>query len=178
MLTWIDRDQQIVRRKTRNLELCFGTYVGTNQEKFEKISICRAILFGFLRSLVCAIRCEANKSKRRREERPIGSRKMLRDLRRRARDLAQHVAVANAHAKVRARMHNWSIWCQGSSHTIGCAMAHSDRANSTRRGGYLDHSSGDSAQFLAFARYIDKPITYCRFPAWALQPLSEIKISR
>ena len=55
------QDQQIVRRKTRNLELCFGTNVGTNQAKIEKISISRAIRFGFLRSLVSAIRYKANK---------------------------------------------------------------------------------------------------------------------
>ena len=72
--------QQLVRRKTRNLELCFGTNVRTNQAKIEKISISREILLGFLRSLVSAIRC-ANKINRRREERPIGSCsvKMLRD---------------------------------------------------------------------------------------------------
>ena len=76
------QDQQIVRRKTRNLELCFGTNVGTNQAKIEKISISRAIRLEFLRSLVSAIRYEANKINRRREERPIGSRavKMLMDL--------------------------------------------------------------------------------------------------
>ena len=104
-------DQQIVRRKTQNLELCFGTNVGTNQAKIEKISISRAIWLEFLRSLVSAIRCEANKINQRREERPIGSRavKMLRDLRRRARGPARHVAAANARAEVRARMHNWSI---------------------------------------------------------------------
>ena len=33
------RDQEIVWRKTRNLELCFGTNVGTEQAKNEKISI-------------------------------------------------------------------------------------------------------------------------------------------
>ena len=54
-------DQQIVLRKTRILELCFGTNVGTNQAKIEKISIPRAIRFKFLRSPVSAIRCEANK---------------------------------------------------------------------------------------------------------------------
>ena len=97
--------------KTQNLELCFGTNVGTNQAKIEKISISRAIWLGFLRSLVSAIRCEANKINLRREERLIGSRavKMLRDLRRRARGLAHHVAAANALAEVRARMHNGSI---------------------------------------------------------------------
>ena len=85
-------DQQIVRRKTQNLELCFGTNVGTNQAKIEKISISRAIRLEFLRSLVSAIRCEANKINRRREERPIGSRavKMLRDLLLRSRGLAHH----------------------------------------------------------------------------------------
>ena len=94
-------DQQIVRRKTQNLELCFGTNVGTNQAKIEKISISRAIQLGFLRSLVSAIRCEANEINRRREERPIGSRavKMLRDLLRRARGLAHHVAAANTRPK-------------------------------------------------------------------------------
>ena len=97
------QDQQIVRRKTRNLELCFGTNVGTNQAKFEKISISRAIRLEFLRSLVSAIRYEANKINRRREERPIGSRavKMLRDLLRRAPGPALHVAAANARAEVR-----------------------------------------------------------------------------
>ena len=67
----------------------------------------------FLRSLVSAIRCEANKIHWRREERPIGSRavKMLRDLLRRARGLAHLVAAANARAEVTARMHNWLIWC-------------------------------------------------------------------
>ena len=86
------------------------TNVGNNQAKIEKISISRAIRLSrleFLRSL----RYEANKINRRREERPIGSRavKMLRDLRRRARGLAHHVAAANARAEVRARVHNWSI---------------------------------------------------------------------
>ena len=103
--------QQIVRRKTQNLELCFGANVGTNQANIEKISISRAILLGFLRSPVSAIQCKANKSNQRREERLIGSRavKMLKDLRRRVRGLARHVAAANARAEVRARMHNWSI---------------------------------------------------------------------
>ena len=32
-------DQQIVLQKTQNLELCFGTNVGTNQAKIEIISI-------------------------------------------------------------------------------------------------------------------------------------------
>ena len=84
---------------------------GDQPSKIEKISISRAIRLEFLRSLVSAIRCEANKINRRREERPIGSRavKMLRDLRRRARGPARHVAAANARAEVRARMHNWSI---------------------------------------------------------------------
>ena len=52
------QDQQIVLWKTQNLELCFGTNVGTNQAKIEKIqvSISGAIWLGFLRSLVSAIR--------------------------------------------------------------------------------------------------------------------------
>ena len=104
-------DQQIVRQKTRNLEFCFGTNMGTNQAKIEKISISRAIRLEFLRSLVSAIRCEANKINWRRVERPIGSRaiKMLRDLRRRARGPARHVAAANTRAEVTARRQNWSI---------------------------------------------------------------------
>ena len=89
-------DHLIVRRKTRNLDLCFGTNVGTKQAKIKKNSISPAIRRGFLRSLVSAIRCEANKVNRRHEERPIGSHtvKILRDLLRRcgARGLAQHVA--------------------------------------------------------------------------------------
>ena len=56
-------NQQIVRQKARNLQFCFGTNVGTNQAKIEKISISRAIRFGFLRSPASAIRCEANKNK-------------------------------------------------------------------------------------------------------------------
>ena len=32
-------DQQIVLQKARNLDLCFGTNLGTNQAKIEKISI-------------------------------------------------------------------------------------------------------------------------------------------
>ena len=82
--------QQIVRWKTRNLELCSGTNVGNNNEKIEKISISQAIQLGNLRSLVRAIRFEANKSNRRRKERPIGSHtvKMLRDLLLRARSCA------------------------------------------------------------------------------------------
>ena len=87
-------DQQIV---------CFGTIARTNQDKIEK--------YGFLRSVVNAIRCEANEINRWREERLIGSRavKMLRDLRRRARGLARHVAAANARAEVRARIRSWSL---------------------------------------------------------------------
>ena len=83
-------DQQIV---------CFGTIVGTNQDKIEKSR--------FLRSVVSAIQCETNEINRWREERPMGSRavKMLRDLQRRARSLA----AANARAEVRARIHNWSL---------------------------------------------------------------------
>ena len=100
------QDQQIVLQKTQSLELCIGTNVGTNQAKIEKISISRAIWLEFLRSLVRAIRCEANKINLLHEERPIGLRsvKMLRDLLWRARGPARHVAVANARAKVRARL--------------------------------------------------------------------------
>ena len=100
------QDQQIVLQKTQSLELCIGTNVGTNQAKIEKISISRAIWLEFLRSLVRAIRCEANKINLLHEERPIGLRsvKMLRDLLLPARGPARHVAVANARAKVRARM--------------------------------------------------------------------------
>ena len=65
-------DLQIVLLKTRNLELCFGTNVGTNQAKFEKISIYRAIRLRILCFLVSAIRCEANKRNLWREKRPIG----------------------------------------------------------------------------------------------------------
>ena len=104
------RYQQTVRRKTQNLELCFGTNVGTDQSKIEIISISRAILLGFVRSLLSAIRCQANKINQRREEGPIGSRtvKMLRTCSG-ARGPARHVAAANARAEVRASMHNRSI---------------------------------------------------------------------
>ena len=81
-------------QKTRNLEFCLGTNVGTNHAKIEKMSmISRAIQLGFLRFPVSAIRCEANKNNRR-EERPIGSRavKLLTDLLLRARSLARRAA--------------------------------------------------------------------------------------
>ena len=86
-------------------------YVGTHPAQIEKILISRAIRLGFLRSLASAIQCaygEANKINWRREEDPIGERavKMLRDLLLRARSPALHVAPANAHAEVRAHMHN------------------------------------------------------------------------
>ena len=73
----------------------------TNQAKIEKISISRANQLGFLHFLVSTIRCEANKSNLWCEERPIGSGavKMLRDLLRCARCLAQDVAAANARAE-------------------------------------------------------------------------------
>ena len=85
--------QQIVLLKTRNLQLCFGTKVRTSQAKIEKIPISEAIQLGFLHSLVRAIRCEANKSYRWREERPIGlcTIEMLRDLRWPLSCLAQHM---------------------------------------------------------------------------------------
>ena len=71
---------------------------GDQQSKIEKISISRAILLEFLRSLVSAIRCEANKINWLLEERPIGSRavKMLGGLLLLSRGLAHHVAAANA----------------------------------------------------------------------------------
>ena len=163
------RLQQIVRQKTQNLELCFETNVGSltgaNQAKIEKISIYRAIWLGFLCSQVSAIRCESKKSNWRREERLVDSRtvKMLRDLRLRAWGLEHPFAVENARAEVRARMHNGSLWCQGSSCPKGCVMArlktrpaHKEptEQNSTCGGGTHD-CSVDSALFLAFTRQRD-----------------------
>ena len=83
--------------------------MGTNQAKIEKILISQVIRLGFLSSLVSSIQCEANKSNSLGEERPIGLHtvNMLRDLLLRVCGLAQHVAAANARAKVRAHMHNW-----------------------------------------------------------------------
>ena len=94
--------QQIVWLKTRNLHLCFGTNVGTNQAKIEKISISRVIGLEFVRSLVSATRYEANKVHRRREERPMGSLavNMLRDLRRRARGLAQRARQSESTLRI------------------------------------------------------------------------------
>ena len=94
-------------RKTQNLELCFGTNVGTNQAKIAKIF--SSDVLGSC--VLSAIQFKANKSNWRREERLIGSRavQMLRDLRRRARGPVHHVAAANARAEVRARLHNWWI---------------------------------------------------------------------
>ena len=90
-------DQQIVLRKTQHLEFCFWTK--TNQAKIEKILISQAILLEFLRSLVSAIWCEANKINLLLVERPIGSRaiKMSSDLLLRARGPALHAGAANAH---------------------------------------------------------------------------------
>ena len=89
-------NQQSVLRKARNLELCFGTDVGTHPAKIKKISISRAIRLGFFRSLASAIQCEAKKINRLREVGPIGSRavKMLRDLLQRSRGPARQVAPA------------------------------------------------------------------------------------
>ena len=123
----IDRhDQHIVLLKTWNLELCFGSNVGTDQAKIEKILI-PPILIEFVRPLVSAIRCEANKSNWWRRERPIGSCaiKMLNwsDLLLCTGGLAQHVAAANARSKVRARMHDWSA-CErdGSLENATCKL--------------------------------------------------------
>ena len=54
------RDRQIVFRST--IKLCFETNVATNSDNaiIEKITISRAIQLRFLRSLVSAIRREAN----------------------------------------------------------------------------------------------------------------------
>ena len=68
--------------------------------------------------------------------------------------------VVRAYARVRAHMHHWLIWYQGSSCTTGCAIVHSKtqpacreptKQNSTHNLGLgnLD-CSGDSAWFLAF----------------------------
>ena len=83
--------------------------MGINQAKIEKILICQAILLGFLCSLVSTILYEANKSNQQHKEKPSCAVEMFRNLLQHARCLAQHVAVANARAKVRAQMHNWSI---------------------------------------------------------------------
>ena len=102
--------QQIVLRKTRNLEFCFRRTWGPTKQNLRK-SISWATQVGLLRSLVSAIRCEANKCNQVRGERPIGSRavKMLRDLWLRARGLAQHVAAANAHAEKRAATYSQRV---------------------------------------------------------------------
>ena len=69
----------------------------------------------FMSSLGNAILNEASKSKLLLEGRPIGSSaiKMLCDLLLSASGLWQHVVAMNVRAKVRAPMHNWSIWFQG-----------------------------------------------------------------
>ena len=102
------------------------------QAKIEEISISWAILLGFLRSPVSAIQCEANKSNCRCEQRPIGSIavkcwgtcRASAPAAGRARSRAAY-GGGKARSEVRARMHNLSILCQGSSRTIGCVMAHS-----------------------------------------------------
>ena len=94
----------------------FGTNAGLTNQNFEKTLISRAIRLGFLRYFVSATRCEANKSNKQRQERPIGSRaiKMLRDLWRRARGLAQmrapkweHVCTTDRHD---SRAQNVAWW--------------------------------------------------------------------
>ena len=157
---------QIVWRKARNLELCFRTNVGTNQARIEKISISWAILLWCLCSLVSAMRCKAIRSNGGAKRDPLahapskywgtcgGTRAVSRCW------VARLAAAANARAEVRARMHNWSVRCQGSSHTIGCAMAHSKtrpaRGEPTEQismsGGEILDSSVESARFLAFIR--------------------------
>ena len=130
----------------------------------EKFSISRATVLGFLRFLVSAIWCEANKSNRRRKERPMLPRRQNVDgsAATPAR-LAQDVVAANMRAEVRARMRNWSIWiiwCQGSSRSKGCVMAYSKtrpaRGEPTEQnltcGGEILNRSVDSARFLACTR--------------------------
>ena len=77
---------------------CIGSSGSTDcseENSKPRVMISGAIRLAFLSSLVIAIRCEANKINRRREERPMGLRavKMFRDLRRRTHG---HVAAANA----------------------------------------------------------------------------------
>ena len=131
--------------KRSNLELCSWTNVGTDKAKFEKISISRAILLGFLRFLVRAIRCKANKGNRWREERPSGSCavKMLSDLLHccSARCLAQHVAAARARVFERSE--------SAYALKISTCKLGTDLAKLTREGGNLEFSC-HSARFLAF----------------------------
>ena len=72
----------------------FCPFSSSGQEK-GCFGVSGVIRLAFLSYLVIAIRCEANKINRRREERPMGLRavKMFRDLRRRTHG---HVAAANA----------------------------------------------------------------------------------
>ena len=81
---------RINEKRRPQIWTCFWAKRGDQLSKIEKISISRAIRLEFLRSLDSAIRYEAHKITRLREERPIGSRaiKMLRDLRLRARSRA------------------------------------------------------------------------------------------
>ena len=106
-------NQQVVLRKNSKPRVMLWDERGDQPSKTREnldFSSNSARILALSSQRLSTIRCEANKSNRRREERPIasGSRavKMLRDLRRHARG---HVAAANARAEVRARMHNWSI---------------------------------------------------------------------
>ena len=154
-------DQQIVLRKTRNLELCLGTNMGTTKQKLRKSRFLELFQVssdpwvfwsvpydGKLTRATCG---EQRDPCARAPSKCWGTCGC-------ACGISQHVTVANARAEVGARMHNWSIWCQGSSRTIGCVMAHSrtrpargrlTKQSSTCGGGNLD-SSVHSARFLAF----------------------------
>ena len=95
---------------------------GNQPSKIQKIWFSWAILLGFLRSLLSAVRHEANtiwatcRAKRgpsaRTPSKCWGTCSGARSVS--LLTLAQHVVAANVRAEVRARMHNWSIWCQGS----------------------------------------------------------------
>ena len=137
-----------VRRKTRNLELCSGPNVGTNQAKFEKISLSWAIRLGFLRSLVSAIRFEANKINRRREQRPIGSRavKMLRDLSRTCGGAARSRAACGGSERARqsesiyaqladmvSRIVAHNRWRDGSGYVLAHSKRPGNRPGKTQR---------------------------------------------
>ena len=109
-----------------------GPTWGPTKQNWENLwgSFSRVIQLGFLRSLVSSLRCEANQINWWREERPIAFNARHHNAEGpgpSALSPARHVAAANARAEVRARMHTSlrSIWCQGSSRTIGYVTAHS-----------------------------------------------------
>ena len=119
-----------------NLELCFWANVrsfhwGQTKQKLWKSRFLERFCSDSFTS-------QRPKSNQHSKERPIGLRasQMLSDLRLRARGLVQVVAPERVHAGARARMHNWSIWCQSivvHNRLCDCSLKTASCAQGTNR---------------------------------------------